>query len=112
MRTEIEEFPCMLEVGTSLLVWARYHYDRLSQGGNTSLTLLTLPHPRMSLVQKGHMEFFLCDAADLEDPVNGVVTQECFNMHPLDRAADDDYNSPVDLNFPGRYYGKSYGRPH
>eukprot|EP00752_Nemacystus_decipiens_P008718 g7780.t1 len=52
----------------------------------------------------GHIEFNLCDAADLEDPVNGVVTQECFNMHPLDRAADDDFNSPVDTNYPGRYY--------
>ena len=56
---------------------------------------------------KGHIEFFLCDAADLEDPVNGVVTQECFNKHPLVRAADDDFNSPVDPNYTGRYYGKS-----
>lgn len=54
---------------------------------------------------KGHIEFFLCDAADLEDPVNGVVTQECFNKHPLNRAADDDFNSPVDPNYTGRYYG-------
>eukprot|EP00903_Cladosiphon_okamuranus_P021001 g19293.t1 len=52
----------------------------------------------------GHIEFFLCNAEDLDDPINGVVTQECFNMHPLDRAEDDDFNSPVDDNYPGRYY--------
>lgn len=56
-------------------------------------------------MRKGHLEFFLCDSADLEDP-DGVVTQECLNMHPLTRADGDDNNSPIDPNYPGRYYGK------
>ncbi|CAM9480330.1 unnamed protein product [Sphacelaria rigidula] len=51
----------------------------------------------------GHIEFFLCDTGDMADP-NGVVTQECFNTYPLDRALDDSFNSPVDLDYPGRYY--------
>lgn len=45
---------------------------------------------------------FLCDSADLTDP-EGVVTQSCFNKHPLDRADDDDYNSPVDPDNRGRF---------
>jgi len=90
------------ETGKPLFFWAGYSCDRLSRGRNC----LNYPTLLISLVQKGHIEFFLCDAADLDDPVGGVVTQECFNKHPLNRAADDDYNSPVDSNFPGRYYGK------
>ena len=39
----------------------------------------------------------------MDDP-DGVVTQGCFNMHPLDRAEDDGVASPIDPNFPGRYY--------
>lgn len=49
------------------------------------------------------MEFFLCDTSDMDDP-DGVVTQACLNKHPLDRASDDSYNSPVDTDYPGRYY--------
>ncbi|CAM9313818.1 unnamed protein product [Scytosiphon promiscuus] len=51
----------------------------------------------------GHLEFFLCNADDLSDP-DGVVTQGCFNMHPLDRAADDGAASPIDPDHSGRYY--------
>lgn len=39
----------------------------------------------------------------MEDP-DGVVTQECLNKHPLTRATDDGDASPIDPNFPGRYY--------
>ncbi|CAN0370386.1 unnamed protein product, partial [Ectocarpus fasciculatus] len=49
----------------------------------------------------GHLEFFICNADN--DP-DGIPTQECFNEYPLTRAEGDDYNSPVDPNFPGRYY--------
>ena len=49
------------------------------------------------------MELFLCNTADMDDP-DGVVTQGCFNMHPLDRAEDDGVASPIDPNHPGRYY--------
>ena len=52
---------------------------------------------------QGHMEFFVCDANDLEDP-DGVVTQECFNKHPLNRAPYTGTGSPVDPNYPGRYH--------
>ncbi|CAN0012502.1 unnamed protein product, partial [Hapterophycus canaliculatus] len=51
----------------------------------------------------GHLEFFLCDTSDLADP-DGVVTQECLNKYPLTRAEGDGVNSPIDPNFPGRYY--------
>ncbi|CAM9862130.1 unnamed protein product [Ectocarpus fasciculatus] len=51
----------------------------------------------------GHLEFAICDAADLDDP-DGVVTQECFNIHPLTRAPDDGDASPIDPNYTGRYY--------
>lgn len=50
---------------------------------------------------QGHLEFFICNADN--DP-DGIPTQECFNEYPLTRAEGDDYNSPVDPNFPGRYY--------
>lgn len=52
---------------------------------------------------QGHCEYFICDTADLADPM-GVATQECFNMHPLTRAPDDGSASPIDPNYPGRYY--------
>lgn len=52
---------------------------------------------------QGHIEFFLCCSDDMDDP-NGVVTQSCLNKHPLDRAEDDSFNSPVDPAYPGRYY--------
>ncbi|CAN0056945.1 unnamed protein product, partial [Laminaria digitata] len=52
---------------------------------------------------QGHIEFFLCCSDDLDDP-DWVVTQECFNRHPLNRASDDSFNSPVDTDYPGRYY--------
>ncbi|CAN0461279.1 unnamed protein product, partial [Laminaria digitata] len=52
----------------------------------------------------GHLEYFICDTADLEDGEDGVVTQECFNKHPLSRAADDGAASPIDPMHPGRYF--------
>eukprot|EP00904_Undaria_pinnatifida_P011980 jgi/Undpi1/7912/HiC_scaffold_24.g10384.m1 len=51
----------------------------------------------------GHLEFFICNADDMSDP-DGVVTQGCFNMHPLDRASDDDTASRIDPNHVGRYF--------
>ncbi|CAM9517701.1 unnamed protein product, partial [Hapterophycus canaliculatus] len=51
----------------------------------------------------GHIEFFLCCTADLDDP-DGVPKQSCFNKYPLNRAEDDSFNSPVDTNYPGRYF--------
>ncbi|CAM9160118.1 unnamed protein product [Hapterophycus canaliculatus] len=50
----------------------------------------------------GHVEFFICDTADL-DP-DDVVTQECLNKYPLTRAPDANAASPIDPNYPGRYY--------
>ncbi|CAM9970743.1 unnamed protein product, partial [Hapterophycus canaliculatus] len=51
----------------------------------------------------GHCEFFICNTDELEDP-DGLPTQECFNKHPLTRASDDGGASPIDPNYPGRYY--------
>lgn len=69
-----------------------------------SKRLLILPRTVSPLFpQQGHLEYFICNADDLDDP-EGVVTQECFNMHPLTRAEGDDVNSPIDPNFSGRYY--------
>ena len=39
----------------------------------------------------------------MADP-GGVVTQECFNKHPLSRAPDDGAASPIDPKYTGRYY--------
>ncbi|CAM9930596.1 unnamed protein product [Choristocarpus tenellus] len=50
----------------------------------------------------GHIEYFICDAKDLDDP-NGKVTQECFNKYPLSRAPDDGDASPIDPAHAGRY---------
>ena len=47
-----------------------------------------IPHDALSSYSlQGHLEFFLCDTSDLDDP-EGRVTQGCFNMHPLDRAME------------------------
>ncbi|CAM9630656.1 unnamed protein product [Hapterophycus canaliculatus] len=51
----------------------------------------------------GHLEFFICDTADLDDP-DDVVTQECFNKYPLTRFPDPNAASPIDPKYPGRYY--------
>ncbi|CAB1101487.1 unnamed protein product [Ectocarpus sp. CCAP 1310/34] len=51
----------------------------------------------------GHIEYFLCDTADMDDP-DGVVTQDCLNMHPLDRDETDWWNSPIDQEYPGRFF--------
>ncbi|CAN0398923.1 unnamed protein product, partial [Ectocarpus sp. 12 AP-2014] len=50
-----------------------------------------------------HIEYFLCDTADMDDP-DGVVTQDCLNMHPLDRDETDWWNSPIDQDYPGRFF--------
>lgn len=39
----------------------------------------------------------------MDDP-DGVVTQECLNKHPLDRAPYTGSGSPIDPSYPGRYY--------
>lgn len=49
------------------------------------------------------MEFFICNADDLDDPEDSAVTKECFNMNPLTRASDDGDASPIDPVHPGRY---------
>ncbi|CAM9323844.1 unnamed protein product [Discosporangium mesarthrocarpum] len=51
----------------------------------------------------GHLEFFICDANDLDDP-DGPVTQSCLNQYPLDRAEDDKESSPIDPAHRGRYF--------
>ncbi|CAM9825507.1 unnamed protein product [Pylaiella littoralis] len=55
----------------------------------------------MNTFHRGHLEFLVCNADG--DP-DAIPTQECFNQYPLDRAPGDDSNSPIDPNFPGRYY--------
>ena len=70
------------------------------------LAHLSPPVPAVVLdsnTNQGHLEFFLCNADDMTDP-DGVVTQGCFNMHPLDRASDDDSASRIDPNHVGRYF--------
>lgn len=54
--------------------------------------------------RKGHLEFFICDAEELVDGPDGVVTQRCFNRHPLSRATDDGRPSPIDFHHKGRYF--------
>ncbi|CAN0384662.1 unnamed protein product, partial [Ectocarpus fasciculatus] len=51
----------------------------------------------------GHVEMFLCDADDLPDGPDSVVTQSCFNEYPLDRAEDDEFNGPIDPVNRGRF---------
>lgn len=53
-------------------------------------------------ILQGHVEFSICDTADMGS--GDVADQECFNKYPLTRAAGDDYNSPIDPEYPGRYY--------
>ncbi|CAM9433359.1 unnamed protein product [Choristocarpus tenellus] len=51
----------------------------------------------------GHLEYFICNAKDLDDP-DGPVTQECFNKYPLSRSLDDGTASPIDPAHLGRYF--------
>ncbi|CAM9851405.1 unnamed protein product, partial [Choristocarpus tenellus] len=51
----------------------------------------------------GHLEYFICDAKDLDD-ANGPVIQECFNKHPLSRAPQSEAASPLDPAHSGRYF--------
>ncbi|CAM9926342.1 unnamed protein product [Ectocarpus fasciculatus] len=57
----------------------------------------------MTAYHWGHVEFFICNADEMEDP-DGIANQECFNKYPLTRAEGDGENSPIDPNYPGRYY--------
>ena len=57
------------------------------------------PPPTHESGTQGHFEFSICDASDV-----GMPTQACFNQYPLTRANGDDDNSPIDPNYPGRYY--------
>lgn len=92
---------------STLLVTRRTDQERRIEFASLTLmrSCLTMPLPSApsSPSYQGHVEYFLCCAADLDDP-DGVVTQSCFNKHPLDRAEDDSFNSPVDTNYPGRFY--------
>ncbi|CAN0556499.1 unnamed protein product, partial [Laminaria digitata] len=48
---------------------------------------------------------FICDAEDLPDGPDGLLTQSCFNKHPLDRAEDDeDQGGPIDPKNRGRFF--------
>ncbi|CAB1116720.1 unnamed protein product [Ectocarpus sp. CCAP 1310/34] len=51
----------------------------------------------------GHVEMFLCNAANLPGDPDSTATQSCFNEHPLDRADDDELNGPVDPDNTGRF---------
>ncbi|CAN0121343.1 unnamed protein product [Scytosiphon promiscuus] len=51
----------------------------------------------------GHVEFFICNTDDDMGP-DDIPTQACFNRYPLNRAERDDDASPIDENYPGRYY--------
>lgn len=53
---------------------------------------------------QGHYEVFICNTDELPDGADSVPTQACFNKFPLDRAADNGEFSPIDPNFPGRYF--------
>jgi len=50
----------------------------------------------------GHMEFFLCDTKDLNDPDN--LTQDCVNKHQLVRDPNFESLTPIDPKYPGRFF--------
>ncbi len=71
-----------------------------------AFTTNAFPNSPFPCDAQGHFEFFLCDISDMDDP-DGVVTQECLNRYPLDRApeaAGANSSSPIDPDYPGRYY--------
>lgn len=74
------------------------------------LTIFCIPPPPPDLLcariccAQGHLEFFICNSEDQSDGPEGVVNQGCFNMYPLTRASDDSDASPIDPDYPGRYY--------
>lgn len=72
--------------------------DAFSEGGVIEMKVV------MSTYRGGHIEAFICNAEELANGPDSVVTQGCFNIHPLNRAADDYEASPVDPNHPGRYF--------
>lgn len=46
------------------------------------------------------MEVFICNPADVGDE----LVQDCFNQNPLTRVERNTYKSPIDPDFPGRFY--------
>eukprot|EP00903_Cladosiphon_okamuranus_P005740 g5696.t1 len=60
-------------------------------------------HAAVVIYHGGHVEMSICDTSDENLNPGGVPTQECFNQYPLIRDPDDD-SSPIDPNYPGRYY--------
>lgn len=52
---------------------------------------------------KGHFEFYICNKNDLSSPENGIH-QECLYQNRLLRDETYDSISPIDGNFPWRYY--------
>jgi hypothetical protein len=54
-------------------------------------------HSNSALLHPGLVEVYLCDKAD-------ALSQDCLNKHLLLRDPNDPSISPVDPNFPGRYY--------
>lgn len=59
---------------------------------------------RARIRRQGHVEVSICDTSDESQNPGGVPNQECFNQYPLTRDAGDGDASPIDPNYPGRYY--------
>jgi hypothetical protein len=51
----------------------------------------------------GHFEFYICNKDDLKNPQDGI-TQECLYKYQLLRDDTVETISPVDQNYPHRYY--------
>jgi len=64
-------------------------------GGIIDIEIVVTAHHR------GHFEFFICDASELN---GGQVTQECLMKNRLIRAEDPNARSPIDPQYPHRYY--------
>ncbi|CAN0394644.1 unnamed protein product, partial [Ectocarpus sp. 12 AP-2014] len=86
--------------GTNVYSTANINWDPLDSFTSGQVLEMDIV---MNAYHWGHCEFFVCNTDDMDDP-DGVPTQECFNMHPLTRADDDGDASPIDPNYPGRYY--------
>ncbi|CAM9378424.1 unnamed protein product, partial [Ectocarpus sp. 8 AP-2014] len=86
--------------GTNVYSTANINWDPLDSFTSGQVLEMDIV---MNAYHWGHCEFFVCNTDDMDDP-DGVPTQECFNMNPLTRADDDGDASPIDPNYPGRYY--------
>ena len=76
------------------------NYNVLStftQGEEITIEVILTAH------HMGHFEFYICDTDDL---INNEkkVTQECLYQHRLLRVYDETSISPIDENYPYRYY--------